>query len=197
MELNIREFKRQIFHLIFGAVLIILIYFDILSLEALAVIFALGYIISILSRTNEIPVISWFLRHFEREETMREFPGKGALFFVAGCLIVLILFEKNIALASIAILTVGDSISHIIGYQFGKRKHPWNQDKLIEGSIAGAVCGTFAAFLFVPFIYALAASLFAMFVEAIEVQILKRVIDDNITVPFVAGCVLYIMQLIL
>jgi len=163
----------------------------------LFIILIAGILISILSRKFKIPVIYSFLKLFERKDILKTFPGKGTISFLMGCLLVLQLFEKNIALASIIILTFGDSVSHLFGWHFGRKKHPLNCLKSIEGNIAGAITGFLGAMLFVSPLTALLASFGAMTAEAVELRMNNKIIDDNIIVPLIAGTIIHLMRLYL
>ncbi|HLC71924.1 MAG TPA: hypothetical protein VJI32_07995, partial [Candidatus Nanoarchaeia archaeon] len=150
--LSALELKRQLMHIFVGLVTIALIYYDILSPFSLLLLIITGIMLSFLCKRVQIPIISTFLDHVEREEQRRKFPGKGTIFFFIGVLLSLQLFERDIACASIMILTLGDSISHMFGAQFGKIKNIFNgkSQKLLEGTLAGTLAGFFGALFFVP-----------------------------------------------
>ena len=141
-----------------------------------------------------MPFIARMLSLFEREET---YPGKGAITFFIGVLLSLKLFPFDIAMASILILTFGDSVSHIIGRYWGKTRNPLSKTKLLEGTLAGTLAAFLAALLYVPWTEALVASILALMVEAIEIKVNEKLVDDNISVPLVAGTVIYVMRLLL
>jgi len=197
MEINRFEVRRQAFHICLGLAIIILLINNILNSLILFIILIAGILISILSRKFKIPVIYSFLKLFERKDILKTFPGKGTISFLMGCLLVLQLFEKNIALASIIILTFGDSVSHLFGWHFGRKKHPLNCLKSIEGNIAGAFTGFLGAMLFVSPLTALLASFGAMTAEAVELRMNNKIIDDNIIVPLIAGTIIHLMRLYL
>src|SRR3989344_9240744 len=138
-------------------------------------------------------LVESLLRKFEREKYRKRFPFKGALFFLTGCLLVLKIFSFDIALASIAILTFSDSVSHVIGL-YGRRKNPLNTTKNVEGAFAGFVAGTIAGAFFVPFLLALFASLASMFAEALSFKLQEEDVDDNVIIPLVAGTVIFLLQ---
>lgn len=187
------EIRRNLFHLVFGIVLVVLIFYNVLGLEHLFFLLILGMTLSLVSLHWSVPVISWFLKKFERKGT---FPGKGALMLVLGYILVLGLFQKETALAAMTILAVGDSISPLVGMHFGKTKHPLNNIKLLEGTIAGIVAGGLGASLFVPWWQALVSAFVALCVEALEIKFHKLMIDDNIIVPLIAGLTIIILQMI-
>ena len=123
------------------------------------------------------------------------FPGRGTLFFVIGSLLVIQLFELKIALAAIMVLTLGDSVSHLFGAQFGQIKNIFNgkSRKLLEGTLAGTVAGFFGAMLFVPIPEAFLGSLGAMIAEVVQIDFNEKTLDDNMVVPLVAGTVMLIV----
>ena len=108
---------------------------------------------------------------------------------VLGALLAVILFEKNVAMAAIAVMALGDSVTNIFGRYFGEVKLPYNPKKTVDGALLGVGAGTLAAFFFVPFHVALIGSFCAMFVETLDLKIGIE-IDDNVLVPLVAGCVM-------
>ena len=186
------ELKRQLMHILVGLVTITLIYYNILSPFALLLLIIIGIMLSFLCKRVRIPIISTFLDHVERDEQRRKFPGKGTIFFFIGVLLSLQLFERNIAYASIMILTLGDSISHMFGAQFGKIKNIFNgkSQKLLEGTLAGTLAGFFGALFFVPIPEAFLGSLGAMIAEVIKIDFNENTLDDNLVVPLIAGTVM-------
>jgi len=197
MEINRFEIRRQAFHICLGLAILILLINNILNSLILFIILIAGILISILSKKFKIPIIYSFLNIFERKDTLKTFPGKGTISFLIGCLLVLQLFEKDIALASIIILTFGDSVSHLFGWHFGRKKHPLNCLKSIEGNIAGGITGFLGAMLFVSPLFAFLASFGAMTAEVIELRMNNRIVDDNIIVPLVAGTIIHLMRMYL
>lgn len=192
-----KELGRQIFHTLVGLVTISLIYFEILSPISIFLLVIAGIMISILSKRIKLPFFNFFLKHFEREEVIKQFPGKGVIFFFIGTLLALQLFELDIALASIMILTLGDSVSHIIGERFGKIKNIFNghSKKLMEGTLAGTLAGLVGALLFVPFPEAFLGSLVAMIAEVIKIDLNDHTLDDNLVVPLVAGTTMFLSRM--
>ena len=191
--LNALETRRNIFHLIFGIVLVDLIYLRILDWLGLLVLLLIGLALSLISRKWRIPVIGWLLDKFERPEVIKKFPGKGMIYYVAGALLSVLFFERNIALASITILALGDSIAPLVG-QFGKLKHPFSDFKFMEGALFGTVVAFIGAVLFVKPWEAMMASVVAMIVEGVDLKLFGERVDDNVVVPVVAGIVIVIMR---
>ena len=194
------ELKRQLFHIICGIVLVILVKYNILDFLRISTLLIIGIIISVLSKKVKIPVINWFLTNFDREKDKKTIPGKGAIMYLVGLLIVYGLFitqpdGKNIVMASIMILALGDAAPLFVRH-IAKIKHPFNDKKFIEGAALGAMLGFLGAVLFVEPIAALIASFFAMFIEGIEIKLGLAEVDDNITIPIAAATVIWLIQLL-
>lgn len=190
------ELRRQLFHAFAGLGLVLLLYYNLIDSFTVFIGVILGGVLCFLSKKMYIPIFTWFLRNFEREEQIKIFPGRGSLFFFIGVLLVLQLFEKDIALAAIMILTLGDSVSHLVGRYFGRIKNIFNghSRKLLEGTYAGVLAGFFGALFFVPVPEAFFGSLGAMIAEALEFNMNKKSIDDNLIIPLVAGTVMLLVR---
>lgn len=186
------ELRRQIAHLIMGITIVLLLKYNILNIPIITAVIIFGGAISIISRFIKVPLVYPILRFFERPKEMKLFPGKGAFFFALGTLAVLHLFEINIAMASIVIMAVGDSITTIVGTYFGKLKNPLNPEKHLEGTVIAIFASTIAAFYIVDFPHAFLASTISMAFESITSRKIDRVIDDNLLIPLVAGTVMAI-----
>lgn len=190
------ELKRQLFHILLGIVISLLYYFDLIDALMVFVVVVLGSFLCFLCKKVKIPVIEFFLRHFEREEQRKIFPGRGVLFYFIGVLLVMKLFPKDIALASILVLALGDSMSHFFGKYFGRTRNIFNRRsrKLLEGTVAGTLAGFLGALVFVPFPEAFLGSLGAMAAEALHFELNQHQVDDNLVVPLVAGTIMYLIR---
>ncbi|MFX1364495.1 MAG: glycerol-3-phosphate acyltransferase [Promethearchaeota archaeon] len=113
------------------------------------------------------------------------------VFLVAGFISILV-FEKNIAIASLIFLIFGDIFGKIFGLAFGKHKI---FDKTLEGTLAyfGSVliCGYFIFFIFdIPLIILLCGGVVAPIIELFSFGV-----DDNFTVPIVSGAIMTMVQI--
>lgn len=187
------EIKRQPFHILLGLLLIALIYYDLLKPMILLITIIIVIIFSILIKKTKPKTIYKLLQFIEREDALEKIPGKGLIAYLTGTLLALILFEKDIAIASIMILALGDSFSRLIG-PFGRIKHPFNNTKFLEGVIAGIIAASLGAMLFIKPLEAIVASFFAILLEGIDLKILKFKIDDNLTIPLIAGFVIWLIR---
>lgn len=180
--------------MIFGLALVLLIDTNIINVWFLGILLFIGIILSFISKKTKIPVISWFLKTMDRREHMETTPGHGAIYFVLGSFLSLLLFQKDIALASIMILAIGDAISSLVGIHFGRIIHPLNKKKLIEGTLAGIILAFVGAVIFVNYKQALAGAVIGMIIESIELRYKKYVINDNVTLPLISGLVMSLLR---
>jgi len=189
------ETRRNLFHLIMGLLVVVLIHADLLNLQIIIPGVVAGFFVSFLSRKYNIPIIGWLLSKLERKEDLERLPGHGALFFFVGTILALALFPKDIALAAVTILAVGDSVTALTGMRSGRIKHPLSDKKFLEGSIAGFIFASLGAAFFVLPLEALIASFFSMMVEAVD-SIKGSKIEDNITIPLVAGLAITVLRML-
>ncbi|MEM3374540.1 MAG: SEC59/DGK1/VTE5 family protein [Candidatus Woesearchaeota archaeon] len=192
--LNTYEIRRKIFH-VFSGITITLLINNIeknILLVSLIILLVIAIILSVIVKYLKPSIITYLLKLFDKPKDFEKFPGKGAIYFLIGTLITIFFFEKNIASASIMILTFGDPFAHIIARYYGKTKLIINEKKVLEGTIAGIIAGTIAASLFIPWQIAFFGSCFGMIAEAIELEFLNW--DDNFYIPVVAGFVITIIK---
>ncbi len=180
------EFKRQVFHMVLGILLVYLLYIEALDLPAMFALLLIGFVLSLASKKYDLIFVIWLLRNFDRKG--ESLPGYGVLTYFLGSIIALGLFRKEIALASIMILAFGDSFSHL--GRFGKIKNPFSNTKFLEGTISGVLAGTLGAWLFVSWQAAFFGSLIAMGVEGLELAVFKKRVDDNLLIPVVSGLIM-------
>jgi len=115
------------------------------------------------------------LRSYER---LDEMPLNGAVLFYLGCFLVTVVFEPWLAIASIAVLALADSLSTLVGYYFGEHKIFINNKKSWEGSSAFFITAFFVLLFFVNPLKAFFVALLVTLVEMLPK------INDNISVPF-------------
>lgn len=187
MKISPLELRRQMFHLLFGTAISLLVHFRIVGLNILLLALCFGFVLSMLSKHYDIIFVSWFLKRFDRPEA--KFPGEGAFFLVAGSALVLAIFPRYIALASMMILAFGDSFSHLFGKAYGKRRFA---HKTLVGTIAGIASGFVGALLFVTPWLALIGSGVAMLFEAFNLKVFNHKIDDNLFIPLASSLAMYL-----
>jgi dolichol kinase len=198
------EIIRQIMHIIIGLSVIILIL--LLELDiALIVLFILLCLSILFSLTvvfyrpfTKFAPIKYFLENLSRDYDRTQFPAKGLIFFLGGCVLVLKLFTTDIALTSIVVLTFGDSVSTLTCL-FGRAKYkvkPFNRFKTIYGTLLGFIVSSLVALIFIHPLYAIIGSFFGMLAEALSLKLGEEETDDNLIVPLVAGTAIYLARLL-
>ena len=92
MDLSRIEIKRRMFHLVSGLFLVGLISYNILDFKVAFVLLIIAFILSFAAKKMNVPLISWFLKKFDRPRDYKRFPGKGSVFYLVGVFLVLLLF---------------------------------------------------------------------------------------------------------
>jgi uncharacterized protein (TIGR00297 family) len=192
------ESLRQIVHISMGAFALLLR--DLTTWQAAGMA-----LIALLLNLFALPRIAG--RMFRPGEIGRARPG-GIVLYPLAVLVLVVTFPRrpDIVAAAWAILAAGDGLAAVVGRRIGGPRWPWNPRKSLAGSAAfftgGGLAGmalsawTRPAALPVPPIeLALAAPVAAAFVAAL-VESLPIGLDDNLTVPFTAGAVLWAASLI-
>ncbi len=109
------------------------------------------------------------------------------VYWFAGSLPVILLLSKPIAILTIAITLLGDTLAALVGVGLGRHKLPTNPSKSWEGTIAGTATSFLIALPFSSFdlpLSLIAATAFA------SVDLLRLPIDDNFVMPLVIGLVI-------
>lgn len=189
------EIRRRLFHLVNGFIFAALIYFDIVNYIVAFGIFVFCLIMGLLVKKFKVPFVTWFFKKFDRPKDFKRLPGKGSIYYTLGITITLFLFPKDIAIASVLILAIGDSMAAVIG-QYGDIQNPFDKKKFIEGSIGGGILAALAAALFVSPLEAGLGALAAMIAEGVDLRMGINQLDDNIIMPLVAGGVMWLLRVV-
>jgi uncharacterized protein (TIGR00297 family) len=129
-------------------------------------------------------------------------PSPGKVWYGLAVLVLILLFpgQQFIVVAAWANLSVGDSVSNLIGRNFGLKRLPWNLSKTWLGSASGFLSSTAAAFVLImwtglpggspcppglAFWLAAATSLVCSAVETVPLPI-----DDNLAICLTGGAFL-------
>lgn len=193
-RIKFSEVKRQLFHLSYGCFIVFatLFFSRFIVGGFLTLLLFVGGILTLIHKKNRIGFIDLVLQHVERPRDMDVFPAKGAFFYTFGAAMTLLIFPENIALASILILAIGDSVSHLAGRMIRKRRQNPNVKKLVEGTIVGVLLSSVATAFFVDPLFGFISATVAMVIEFLE-RVLARV-DDNFYIPLISAIVLFVLQ---
>ena len=77
MKINNLEWRRQVFHLLLGVVLVILLMFGAIDENFILVMTLIGLLTSFIIRKNRTSIIWDILKKFERKDELYEFPKKA------------------------------------------------------------------------------------------------------------------------
>jgi dolichol kinase len=113
----------------------------------------------------------------------------GATYILFSACFTVALFDKPIAIAALAFIIVGDTLAAIIGRRYGR--HRFRSSKSLEGSL-GCLVGTLVVAALSPDLAFPAAALGAVVATVVEAYPLG--VDDNVSVPFVSGLAMTLLQ---
>lgn len=201
--MDLFEVRRKIFHMIGGALILIGVLSGYVTQWILVGCIVIILLSSFIIKMYPNKLFSFILMLFERQKNIEKFPLRGMFFFFLGCTVPLFVFSFPVAVLSIVILTIGDAASALVGKYFGRTKHPLHTSKMIEGHIAGGLLAFGAAtamnYAFVyglPWWNLLITSMATMFIEGIEHIGSHEWVDDNLTIPLIAGVIMEGLRLI-
>jgi dolichol kinase len=124
-------------------------------------------------------IIGTVLRENETHRLM------GSTYFLLASVLVILLFSKPIAMVSVLILIISDTCAAWVGRGVGRVAI---FEKTLEGSLAFLLSALLIVW-FYPGLNRLAGSLAAL--GATVIELLPIPIDDNVTIPLVAGVIMF------
>ena len=113
----------------------------------------------------------------------------GATYILFSACFTVALYDKPVAIASLAFIIVGDTLAALVGRRFGR--HRFHAGKSVEGSLA-CLSGCLVVAALVPDIAFPVAAIGAVIATLIEAYPLG--VDDNVSVPFISGLAMTIIQ---
>ena len=189
--------KRPLFHFI-GGMIFPIVYFFIgkkIALQAIVVALALVFIFELIRA--KYPLFNEWVWHnfrgFFKEQEKNTVTGMP--YFIGGILVTVLFFDKPIAITALCFLTFGDCTAAIIGKKIGR--HKIFPPRSVEGSAAFFIIATLAGFVlkqyFFPADLTVIAILASAFIAAV-VEALPIALDDNLTIPIIAGVALHLLR---
>jgi dolichol kinase len=133
-----------------------------------------------IQRDVSIPTFSPLLRSEERRTL------GGQTFFALGSFVCILLFPKNIAIAAMAVLVVGDSVAAMVGMTCGR--HRIYGKKTLEGFLGCLVASTLICLLLLPLDIALVGGLVGAVTELVTLRL-----NDNLTIPVATGAAMTVV----
>lgn len=116
----------------------------------------------------------------------------GASYILSTDFLVVLMFDKPVALCAIAFIALGDTAAAMVGRRWGKHKYG---RKSVEGSlgflVTAAAIATFFHYIYgnsLPLVVGISGALVATLVEGMSIRS-----DDNLTVPIVTGLYMQVL----
>jgi uncharacterized protein (TIGR00297 family) len=139
----------------------------------------------------------------------------GVLFYPLSVLLLILLFRDRLELAAAAwgIMAFGDGVATLAGRRFGGTHLPWNREKTWSGLIAFVIAGSLGAAALSLWVEAslaqsnvtlsgnlsivpLSTAVVVATIVAALAETLPIGLDDNLTVPAVAGATLWFLSIL-
>ena len=187
-----KEILRKLCHILFGVLIVagLQTIEQSIFIRLLLVIFLFLILITIVNLKYKIKILDKI-----RKENEKQFPLKGAIFFLVSTAIVVLLFPRDIALASILVLTFGDSVSYFAGFFGAKYKiNPFRKWKSLFGTFCSMVVAFLFAIIVIDPLSAAIGAFFGMIAEAISIKLGENDADDNLVVPLAAATAMYFLS---
>jgi len=126
------------------------------------------------------------LRDIIRVQERKRF--SGATYLLISSVLVILFYDKSIAVACLLFLTLSDSAAALFGKRFGKIKI---YNKTLEGSLAFLLSSLIIVYLIksLNFITGVSGAITATFVEFTLTNI-----DDNLSIPIISGLVMQLVN---
>ncbi len=182
-----QEARRQFVHMQFGSLFVVIT--ALFGIHVAAGIIAVGLLIGALvsweiKRGYRVFIFSEIVKRVEREHE-KHLPGKGALMFFLGTLVLMLLFQdKTIVLGALCVAVYGDAASTIFGLRLGK--HYLVDKKTLEGTLGGILASVVFLVILFEWWVALIATIVGMLAELLP-------LDDNFTIPIAAAITLTLL----
>jgi dolichol kinase len=183
------EIKRKIVHL---ATLVVPVGYTLTSEEVVLtflVPFFLCFLTVDLLRHFHSGLASLFRKYFfgrvlreEEKPTLM-----GSTYFLFSTILTILLFPKSIAIASLLILIVADTAAALVGRGIGRISI---FGKTLEGSLAFFFSSLLIVWIY-PNLNRCSGSLAALGATVIEILPIK--VNDNLTIPLVAGAIMFFL----
>lgn len=192
-----KETLRQIVHLLSGIVGILNLKYSFVDLSSLTILLVLLFNILIAINLINFPrFIQRYISLFEREKGLK---GQGIFslftaYYVLHFLTILFPEIQSSTLASMAVLTYGDSASTLFGVLVKSPKLQFNIKKSWSGLLSGIIFGAAAASIFIPIFLAILVSTVAMSLESLDLKLKDLKIDDNLLIPAVSLVLILLIQ---
>jgi dolichol kinase len=128
----------------------------------------------------------WFFSRLMRQNEAHEL--NGSIYVLVGCLLTFILFDRDIAVAGMIFLGVGDAFAGMIGERWGRHRI---LSKSLEGTSAFFVSSVIVGLIFqyvvldISFMVLIVGALCAAVVELLPLPV-----NDNLAIPLLSAAIM-------
>lgn len=162
-------------------------------------IFLTGDILSKVSSSFKVIVDKVFGKMMRAHEKEKKYTLNGASWVFIAALTCLLVFPKLLFITGFSILIISDISAALFGRKFGKHKF---LDKSLEGSLAFYISAllviTVIGFLAeMPWTYFAVSYFSAIFATVSEAASKRLRIDDNFSIPFSMGAIMWLLDYLL
>jgi dolichol kinase len=111
----------------------------------------------------------------------------GSFFYILSSFIAMALFEKNIAISSLFILSISDPLSSVLGSRFGRVR-------FLGKSLEGALAFFFSSFfILLAFSFTIPIAVAGAVIASLTELFSSWPIDDNLSIPLVTALALTLL----
>jgi dolichol kinase len=188
-----KELFRKLIHIFGFSIPFISIIMGIPFAASLIIVLVITYTVSEYFRLKGRSILAFttITRIAMRDDNGHESQStlvKEPVYFAAGILAALLIFPAPFNYAAIAVVTLGDGFSSIIGRLYGRNKIPYSGGKTLEGTAAGLAFAFAGCLIFVSPPIALIAASIGMITELLQLRV-----SDNLSIPLISGLALTII----
>lgn len=187
------ELRRKLFH-IFAGIIIAIIVLSCNKRISIPLIILFILILFLVKSLHKFILFKIIINTLERPKDIKQKKiFKGAIAFCFGSLIALVLFTSKLAAIGIFVLAIGDGLSTLIGYYYGK--HKLYKEKTYEGTLAFLIPSFLILIYFTNIFLAIITSIILTLFELISpIKIRKIKINDNLIIPTLTALLILILQ---
>ncbi len=185
--------RRRLFHMSAGLCIVVAFWF----LPKIPLLVSLGsltflFLIFELTRLRVPGINRWFIAHFESISREKERSSlTGSSYVLIAALVSYLAFGKEIAILCVSFLAVGDVAAAVVGQRFG-RTRLWG--KALEGDLACFFsCLAIGFILYYLGLNVILPTIAIGAIGAAVGQAIQTPVDDNLTIPLLAGVLMAVM----
>ncbi len=137
-----------------------------------------------------VPIAGHTFKIMARREELEKRTFIGTVYFWGLTILIIAFLPPTQAVATVMISSFGDAAAAIIGKALGGPRIPYNKRKTVIGSVAMFLVSVASCLVAGIQLY---PSLFASGISTIAESLTRTSVNDELTVPVVAGISLYIL----